>query len=345
MTKIELPIAFDTLANFKLRGVSKLAAFAGLIVAVAFLLHALISMGLRRIETSSFGVSNQIVDGRINADILISGSSRALTHYDPRIISRETGLSAFNIGLNGSQTDMQLARLKVYLRHNNAPVILIQNIDIFSMQTTHNEVYDPAQYVPYLDQDDFYRELQKIDPNIWKSKYIPLYGYTADDLRFTWVEGLLRLVGINKTEDHFNGFKPRDATWTEDFDRLKAKNPNGMKFEIEPEGLSTLEELLSLCRNRNIKVIMVYSPEYIEMQQLTRDRAAAFKRFEKLAQQFDAEFWDYSASEISSQQANFYNSQHLNSLGAEKFSMEFARRIAAEQSTLTRRGANEQSPP
>src|SRR5207302_909891 len=101
-----------------LRGVGKLACFVCLSLLLAILFNAQINSGLRRINTSSFGVWNRIVDGTINAEIVISGSSRALTHYDPRIIEERTGLTAFNIGLNGSQTDMQLARLKTYLRHN-----------------------------------------------------------------------------------------------------------------------------------------------------------------------------------------------------------------------------------
>ena len=130
----------------------KLACFACLVLLLAILLNALITSGLRRINTSSFGVWNRIVDGTINAEIVISGSSRALTHYDPRTIEERTGLTAFNIGLNGSQTDMQLARLKTYLRHNKKPSLLIHNLDLFSFQTTHGGVYDPGQYVPYLEE-------------------------------------------------------------------------------------------------------------------------------------------------------------------------------------------------
>jgi hypothetical protein len=44
-------------------------------------------------------VWNRIVDGTINAEIVISGLSRALTHYDPRTIEERTRLTAFNIGL------------------------------------------------------------------------------------------------------------------------------------------------------------------------------------------------------------------------------------------------------
>lgn len=313
-----------------LRGVGRLACFACLVLLLAIILNALIDSGLRRINTSSFGVSNRIVDGEINADIVISGSSRALTHYDPRIIEELMGLTAFNIGLNGSQTDMQLARLKTYLRHNKKPLLLIHNLDLFSFQTTHGGVYDPGQYVPYLADPDVYAALGRIDPDVWRARFLPLYGYAAEDLRFNWILGVMGFFGWNPPEDHFLGFKPRYSVWTEDFERFKAMNPDGMRFEIEVDGVKEMEELLRLCKEQGIKVLLVYSPEYLEMQTLTTNRAQVFARFDELSDRFGAPILDYSGSSISDRRENFYNSQHLNADGARMFSIDLAKKLATD---------------
>ena len=313
-----------------LRGVGRLACFACLVLLLAVLLNALINSGLRRINTSSFGVSNRIVDGKINADIVISGSSRALTHYDPRLIEEQTGLTAFNIGLNGSQTDMQLARLKTYLRHNKKPSLLIHNLDVFSFQTTHGGVYDPGQYIPYLAEPAIYAALVHIDPDVWKARWLPLYGHAVQDLRFNWILGVMGFFGWNPSEDHFLGFKPRYSAWTDDFERLKAINPDGVRFEIEADGIKDMEELLRLCKEQGIKALLVYSPEYQEMQTLTRNRAQVFVYFNKLRDQFGVPVWDYSGSPISARRQNFYNSQHLNADGAAAFSREVGIRIASD---------------
>ena len=296
---------------------------------MAVLLDAMIDSGLRRINTSSFGVSNRIVDGKINADIVISGSSRALTHYDPRIIQEQTGLTAFNIGLNGSQTDMQLARLKTYLRHNKKPLLLIHNLDVFSFQTTHGGVFDPGQYIPYLAERAIYTALVHIDPDFWKARLLPLYGYAVQDLRFNWVLGVMRFFGWNPREDHFLGFKPRYSAWTDEFTRFKAMNPEGVRFEIEANGIKQMEELLELCRDQGIEALLVYSPEYQEMQTLTKNRTRVFTYFDKLSDQFGMPVWDYSNSPISADKQNFYNSQHLNANGAAAFSRKVGIRIAS----------------
>lgn len=309
-----------------------IACFFGVIVGLIFVVDVIIDCGLKRIRTSDFGISNAITQGRINADIVVGGSSRALTHYDSRIIQSRTGRSVFNIGVNGAQTDMQVARIKTYLRHNRRPALLIFNLDLFSFQTSHGGVYDPGQYVPYLDEPAIYEALSRINPNTWKARHWPLYGYAVEDLRFSWIKGVLGFAGWNPVEDHFLGFKPQYSSWSEDFERFKRMNPNGVRFEIESSGRREMEGLLRLCAQRRVPVLLVYSPEYAEMQALTTNRAEVFRQFEKLSQQFDVTFWDYSDSPMSRQRSHFYNSQHLNFTGSSTFSHDLAGRIASNRS-------------
>ena len=310
-------------------GCWRMAAFFAFIVALAFALDAFIGFGLRRASTGDFGEWNRIVGGRINADIIVSGSSRALTHYDPRLLTSATGLSAYNIGLNGSQTDMQLARLKTYLRHNRKPLLLIHNLDAFSFQVSHGGVFDPVQYVPYLGEPDLYEALERIDADTWKARHLPLYGYAAQDTRFGWLVGLGRWLRPSAEPTHFEGYKPRDTAWTGEFDRFRADHPAGVSIDVEPAGVAQMEELLRLCAAHGIRVVLAYSPEYREMQALTTNRAEIFARFAALSRQYHATLLDFSDSPISSRPTFFYNSQHLNAAGAEIFTRELAARLKA----------------
>ena len=311
-------------------GLARIMALSLLIAILAFALDWTISTGLRSIPTSDFGISNRIVDGKVNAQILITGSSRAMNHYDPQPIQERTGLTAFNVGLNGSQTDMQVARLRTYLRHNDTPVLLIHNLDLFSFQVTHDGVYDPGQYIPYLQEESIYEALARINPQTWKSKYLPLYGYAVEDLRFTWVKGLRGALGWFPTEDRFLGFMPRELPWTAEFERFKSSHRDGVHVKVEAAGVRELEELLQLCREARIPVLLVYSPEYQDMQSITSNRADIFARFRELSMRFGAVFWDYSDSPVSANRGSFYNSQHLNSTGASVFSDQLAARIASD---------------
>lgn len=304
----------------------RVAGFCLVVAALAFLMDAAITFGLRRMTTSIFGVSNRILSGKVNARIVVTGSSRAASHYDPRILEALVGKSAFNLGRNGSQTDMQLAVLEAYLSNNKAPEIVLHNLDGFSFVTTR-EVYDLAQYLPYLGEASLYGSLQKINPEIWKSRYIPLYGYVVEDMRLTWLTGLGACFGWRPREEYFLGFNPRPAAWTDEFSSFQAKNPTGVSWPIEPEGVGHLTKILEVCKKRGTQVVLVYSPEYKGMQELTRNRSEIFRLFHKLASEHDVPLWDYSTWEHSGETAYFTNSQHLNSLGAERFSKDLAGRL------------------
>jgi len=208
-------------------GVQRIAVFFLLFVALLLGFDRAVNFGMHRIKTSGFGISNRIMSGQVNAEIVISGSSRALTHYEAEIIEKMTGYSTFNIGRNGSQTDMQLAFLKAYLQNNAKPKLVIHNLDLYSFQTS-KEIFDPAQYMPYLDQPPIYQAIRRVYPDAWKWKYLPLYGYVAEDMRFSWLRGLKALVGNQPREDHVQGFLPRYTSWTGDFDKFRASHPDGV---------------------------------------------------------------------------------------------------------------------
>ena len=76
-----------------LYAVRRIAYFFGMITILVFGFNAMITSGLRQIKTSQYGVSNRVMKGEVNAQIVITGSSRAVSHYDPRIIEARTGRS------------------------------------------------------------------------------------------------------------------------------------------------------------------------------------------------------------------------------------------------------------
>lgn len=290
-------------------------------------LQSLIDTGLRRVETGALGVFNRIVDGRINATVLVTGSSRALNHYDPREITKRAGVSAWNIGVNGSQTDMQLATLQSYLAHNSPPQLLIHNLDSFTFVTSKDGVAFPGWYVPYLDEAPIYETLRRYDPQWVKAKYVPLYGYAVQDARFGWLLAPGALLGWNAREVRFNGFEPRATAWNEDFERFRRANPDGVSFPIEPEAVQDLEQLITEVTSRGGRVVLAYSPVYSEMQKLDRKRPELFALFHDIARRHGALLWDYSDSALSGQKELFYNSQHLNATGAALFSKDVAERV------------------
>ncbi|WP_158748505.1 hypothetical protein [Acidobacterium sp. S8] len=307
-------------------GVLRLACFFGMILVLFFLMNAMITSGLRRTKTSAFGSWNQVMEGKVNADIVVVGSSRASVQYDPRTIEAVTGHSAYNLGINGTQTDMQVAFFKAYLEHNRKPHTVLFNLDAFAFVTSH-EVFNPAQYMPYLYDRALYDALRKINPEIWKSRYLPLYGYVVEDMNYTWVHGIEAFFGHSPAEDYFLGFNPRYRSWSSDFERYQAANPKKVSFDIEPAGVADVEDLIQVCKKNGIDLIFIYSPEYKQMQMMTSNRAEIFDHFRKFTEQYNIPMWDYSDWPHDSDTSFFYNSQHLNATGAAAFSLDVADRL------------------
>jgi len=317
------------------RALVRIAQFALFSALVAALVHAAIQHGLRRVNTGGFGAINRVVQGRAAADLIITGSSRALVHYDPRILSTTTGLSALNLGRNGSHTGLQLAVLRTQVRHNPAPRLIIHNLDLHSLATP-TEIHDPGQYLPYLDEPAIYAEIRSVHPGAWTWRHVPLYGHAVADPRLHWLEGLARLTGIERTETLIAGFEPRAWSWTGEFDRFAAKASAGYKVARDDRGRDQLAALLQLCREGGIDIILVFSPEYAAVRPLQLNRAALIAEMSALATTARVPLWDFSDSPLCSDRAFFYNSQHLNAAGAEAFSRELAHRLVTAGYTAPR---------
>lgn len=315
-------------APVRRRGVLRILVFFAVVTGVLFGLDALVNLGLRRISTSKYGSLNRVLAGRVNAEILVAGSSRAAFHYDPRVLREITGRSAYNIGMVGARIDIQFGLLKAYLKHNAPPKRVILNLETstFTM-TEQGRINDPGLFGPYLHEEDIYRPLVDAHRVVWKWKHLPLYTYVVEDLRFAWTRGLLGLVGINGPEDLQDGYYPNFERWGADFFSFRAYGPGGVIYPVDPRAVETLSQLMQLCRDRGIPLVLVLSPEYHEAQATVRNRPAILAEFSRLCTQFDVPFWDYSASPLSRDRENFYSSQHLNADGATLFSADVARRL------------------
>lgn len=313
--------------NWKI-GVARLFAFFALAFIVAFGLDSMLKHEMRKVNTSYLGALNREMSGRVGSDIVISGSSRGLCSYDPRLLQAATGYSVFNISQDATRTDFQLAFLKTYLKHNAKPRILIQNLDFHSFGLSREIAY-PGLYAPYLGEKEIYNAFKKVDSDVWKWKYCPLYCFAVEDNRLTWMLGIGRAFGRNPTEDLVSGFLPENKHWSADFHAWKNEYPDGQTIDFDANGVQVMEDLLTLCQNQKISVILVFAPVYKELNPMVKNRNQIFAEFGTLSRRFGVPFWDYSEAPWTSDTKYFGNSQHLNRAGAELFSLNLAERLGA----------------
>ena len=304
----------------------KSSLFVVVFFVVSFLLQEMIFWGINLISVGEFGVLNKIEHGEINAEILISGSSRTLKGINPVVIEEETGLSCYNISSDGVSLEIQVPKLKMYLNKNKPPKILVQNVSILGGWIS-NSIYEPYKYLPYLSDDDLLEGLEKIDSDFWIHKYIPVSNliYFNFDFYVTLLSELKNsILGENNL---IKGFYPDNSKWATSLEQLKIRRPNGITVSISNKYNIYLNELIKVCKFYNIKLVLVSLPYHHAIYKIENKKMDVKSYYERKCYGNNIYFADYSDSEIAKSTMYFYNFTHLNKKGADNFSKLLAAKL------------------
>ncbi len=297
---------------------------------IIYLLELTINFSIKKINVGEYGTLNKINDGKINAEILISGTSRALKGINPKIITEKTGLSCYNIASDGADLGVQLPKLKWYMKKNRKPKILIQDISQFGGEIS-NTIYEPFKYLPYLSDDSLYKGLLKINPKLWMHKYIFPTNLIYYNFEF-YIKLLQELFDTANEKDKFiNGFLPDDSKWSSNFELWKKQNPRGIYCSTSSEYSEYLHELIEYCDNQGIVLILLILPNYYRLNEFTENSAEVLNFYLKLEKFGKVYYLNLVGSEIAYSEENFYNFTHLNVSGANKTSNILAEYIVAEK--------------
>ena len=304
--------------------IKEMTAFTVIFLALAVALHSYLMEGLRARTTGDFGDWNRVVNGRIQADVLVCGASRAQAGVDVLTLEYYLKKKCFNLALRGNSLALQVARLKVYLKHNKAPEVIVQVVGRNMLRKPR--AYNPGQFVPYLNEEELYRPLSRISSHFTLARYVPLYSFALLSPAFT-ADALQGLTGREDPPQCVKGYCPVDMAWNKksDIATVKKLYPGGIVDQITPEGTAAFEDLIRLCRETHIRLILVYAPGYEEFNDFVVNYHEAKALYDQYARRHGLDFLDYSSSDISRQEDLFFNSQHLNYKGATRFSEELAR--------------------
>ncbi|MDB5147631.1 MAG: hypothetical protein JWQ57_1651, partial [Mucilaginibacter sp.] len=127
-----------------------LSVFVILYLILAYPLQYIVDTGLKKSDFSSeYKEWDDITKSRINADIIIQGSSKAWKQISPKKFEQAFKLSTYNLGMDGQHFPMQKWRSDVYLKYNKKPKYIIQIVALTELQNPVIQ-YNYTQYIPYL---------------------------------------------------------------------------------------------------------------------------------------------------------------------------------------------------
>ncbi|TVZ59162.1 hypothetical protein NA63_1687 [Flavobacteriaceae bacterium MAR_2010_105] len=293
--------------------------FVGLIIAI--ILDFSISKTLLKSTYFAHGESyiwSEIKKGRIKQDLLIYGSSRAMTNFNSQIIEDSLNISTYNLGFDGHNFWLQYLRHKKLLEHNPKPKIILLSVGIFSLNK-RKDLYNHYQFLPFLYDYDMYAFTSSYEGFSLLDYTLPLYRYSGKQDSITKVfHDMLREK--KRAPYRHKGFRGMKREWNNDLEQAKLEK-GSIISQNDTLSVDLFQKFLKECQTLNIKVVFVYSPEQVEGQQFVNNRNQIISTYQFYAKKYDIPFLDYSNNYISSNKNYFYNSLHLNAKGADVFTL------------------------
>ncbi len=287
---------------------------------LAYPLDAFISNNLKKTNDvfGEYEVWNDIYNNKINAEMVVYGSSRAWVEFNPKILEDSLNVKIYNFGIDGHNFWLQYLRHLEYIKHNKLPKEIILAVDIYSLQKRDN-LYLHQQFLPYMLGNYNIEKYTKSYKGFRFFDYkIPLIRYFGES---TVIKKAFKTSMSNKiiTPFRINGYKGIDNKWTNEFELAKTKMKNYNAI-LDSASVELFDKFLLECNKKRINVYLVYTPEYIEGQKFINNREEIIQLFIKYAKKYDMTYLDYSKDSICYNKDYFYNATHLNKNGSEIFS-------------------------
>jgi hypothetical protein len=153
--------------------------------------------------------------------------------------------------------------------------------------------------------------------------YIPLIRYIGR--REALFDAILSALNIGNSEPmRLKGYRGMEFVWNNDFASAKLKIKN-YEVKIDSASENLFKNFLNECKTDNIKVILVYSPDYIEIHDFVKNRQKILYLYKDYSIKYNIPFLDYSDDQMCREKKYFYNSTHLNKTGSDIFTNKLVR--------------------
>ena len=300
--------------------------FCLLFVAMDRIIGTLLKTLYTSLKKGQFAQTTYSIDSTSNKDVLVFGSSRAIRHYSPSILSNSLNLKCYNVGRDGEFMPYYTAVQDVILRKNKPKVIILDaNVWEFA---PNNEKYEKLSILlPYVPQ---HPELKKYVKEIsqWESLKLNSLTYLFNSTLFISLHDFMLPNSIVKDD---NGYMPLERTLTKgEFEDWKARKliydqkRTKSKIQIDQKAVSYYRQFLDKARNLGIKTFVIISPTVLQ-EPNTKEK----QLIESIAKEYsNVTFLDYSNNKkFNNKYEKFADVFHLNKAGSSEFTKDLVNKI------------------
>lgn len=251
-------------------------------------------------------VKNNYITNRLkDVDVVVVGSSRAEHHYVPSIIKgkidsvSQSSCSVYNAGIDGCFLNYHCCWIENIINRYNPKLLIldIQDSFIYSKSGSLNFLYpfyENNEVVgKYLEKNLDKKDLMKLNFN----------SYCFNGMFFRLLSGVL--------EDNIpdDGYAPLTGVMKPE---LISNEVNDDDKDYNMQLLSNLDDIINLCRDKEVQLVFVSSPAYKSGYNMVVD---------SLAKRYDVPYLDMMNSEYFNEHPELFQDRtHLNDNGARSFS-------------------------
>ena len=246
-------------------------------------------------------------------DILVMGSSRANHHYNPQILTDSLGLTAYNLGIDGSGAILMDGFYRLITKRYTPKVIIYEltpSFDFRKCNADANNTRYLAQLKPYYRNECLSQIFDDIDAKERIKLHSGIYRYNTTFLN------LIKFY-LKGGKEGGNGFSPLQGVMA---DYLPSTNQP--VAEIDTLKIKYLHQFINDCKKNGTELIFVISPRY---------GATSSEEYQpgiEVCKEEGYEVWDYYCdSRFVSTKDYFKDSYHLNNVGADAFTEVIVKRI------------------
>ena len=248
-----------------------------------------------------------LIQGKINADILVLGSSRAAHNILAEDIEKHTHSKTFNLGFRKTNVEFHLNLLRLYLSKNKKPKQLIYLADVPFMFDEKALVFRTDVFLPFVYYPE-YKNLLIDKGELSKMAYFLNLArfsfHTATKLPAVSIENFTTLQGSNPLPlENYKGVG----------DHFVANKKAVISYRLIRE----FKELQKLCLAHQIEFYLVVPPNNQPLD----------KEFIKYIQSdlfSTSKYYLYQLNYSTIDNCYFYDESHLNKNGATVFTGELS---------------------
>lgn len=277
---------------------------------VDFSIGLLFKNNFDKIDSGAIGQVNRALNSV--SDLFIVGSSRAKYHYNPYIISSITNIDSYNAGLDGYGIYYNYALIMERIKIDMPKIVILDISPNIFVDTSTYEKLD--LFIPYSSNYESFNEITQLKPS---------YNYLL-----RWINSVAynsSLYDILRNYFFAQDFDPKG------YDPIRSIHGNtiGKYFkynneEIDINKIYYFKKIIEICHKKNIEIICVISPTLNKYD----DKNLVVDLLKDENPYKDIHFWDYSDHhEFYGKDHLFKDQLHLNSMGADKFSIIISNRI------------------